>query len=509
MTAASRKTAIAASWMVVCVAGAAAVVYATSLGVGIAPDSTSYVGKARSWLEPLGVVQLTGPPAYSATNGPLYPFELAVGSLILRQDPATAARWINVIALPINLLLMAIVFRRAAPGATWGPLYVAVALLISPAWLEIHTIALTETLLIALILLAILAIDRYLLLPSRSRFVLMTVIVACAWLQRSAGMSVTWMAGIAVLCWSPQTLVRRTMAATVLVVLASAPSILWARINPGFQGPAFHPVSGAWWLRGLSLMLDWIVPSTIRLPQTARLAAAITVAILAALIVLAARSRDALAPRTFTPRLVLLFAACYAAVFVLAASFWDRGVEPADRHLVALQMAALLVVGTAASRVDWQRHRVLRASALVAGLAVALMAAVSTGRWLVVTHHEGQYYTSRTWQQSETMLAIRDLPPDAFLVSAANDAIGAVTGRRAARLPDRENPATAAPNPRYAETLARLHASLMSRRGFVVFVDRINDRRYIPGEAEMLTRWKLVLVRRASDGAIYRLADNE
>jgi hypothetical protein len=228
-----------------------------------------------------------------------------------------------------------------------------------------------------------------------------------------------------------------------------------------------------------------------------------------------------------------LFLLCYAIVIAVAASFWDASLTPIRRYFAPFWVSGILLVMMAVGRAGWSNPkslapaprspapgpwplivgvrgspigaRIARAGIASLALAWALATLLEVSTWAVRTHRDGQGYNSRSWQQAAIIEAIRALPEGTFLVSNGDDAIAAVAGRRAARLPDKVNPGTLVANPNYDVRMDTLHGRLKREGGLVVFLNQLaKERFYIPNEADLLDAWDLVPVVRFSEGAIYR-----
>jgi len=119
-------------------------------------------------------------------------------------------------------------------------------------------------------------------------------------------------------------------------------------------------------------------------------------------------------------------------------------------------------------------------------------------------HFEGQGYASRSWHESPTLAALQALPASPPIFSNRSDAIAALTGRPAERIPANFNPSTLRENPNRSAELARVRRNVRDRKGVVVFFKKIGARGYLMSEAELSTAIPLRLVKRTRDGTIYR-----
>jgi hypothetical protein len=534
-------------WVTLCSIAAAVVLYATSTGVGVSPDSTAYLALARGWLEPLDLAPLRGPSSSSAYFGPLYPASLAVASVVIQQDPMLAARWINAVVLPANLLLVGLILQRAVPAASAIHWLGALLFLTAPDLLVIHTMAWSEPIFLTLVMLGVLALDAYLGSEPRSNqdrelgggsawlLRAVTLVAAAACLQRFAGAALVLTVMVAICLWGRGRAWWRMLRASGVGAIALMPTLVWAMYYPDFRGFGVHPLTLTWLVTGWHMLTQWWIPANV--PVTDATRSWIAFAALVAGGLVAGRS-SLLVDRTGPPvsrlaGILGLFLLCYAIVIAVAASFWDASLTPIRRYFAPFWVSGILLVMMAVGRAGWSNPkslapaprspapgpwplivgvrgspigaRIARAGIASLALAWALATLLEVSTWAVRTHRDGQGYNSRSWQQAAIIEAIRALPEGTFLVSNGDDAIAAVAGRRAARLPDKVNPGTLVANPNYDVRMDTLHGRLKREGGLVVFLNQLaKERFYIPNEADLLDAWDLVPVVRFSEGAIYR-----
>lgn len=491
-------------WIAVIATAVFAVLFATSLGVGVSPDSTAFLGLARYWLQKLHVSGISGPISRSAYFGPLYSLLLTLGSLMSRQDPRVVARWLDVVAFAVNLPLVGLLVHRAAPGVKSAPIVAAFVLLTSTSMLTIHTMAWTETVFFSLWIVNILVLDRYLARPSRMGLALIVVVSVACVLQRFAGVSCVAMTATALLLWKPGRRPARIAAAAGVGLAALMALRIWSVVSPDFRAFSVHVDA----LRRLSAARDvipqWIVPASL---QVSPVASAIVggAIVLTAIVFIRAHgsiaTRGDVNPRVM--RLLAVFAACYVATLVLSLAVWDALIDMSVRILAPLEWTLLLAAVIALARARWGGRL-----AIALGIAWLGVRTVDAAAWIARTHQEGQWYSSRAWQESPTMQWTAALPSDVVVVTNGDDAVGAVIGRQAWRLPNLFNPGTLVASRSYSQDLAALRERLRARNGVIVLFDRLADRNYLPDETALSKSWTLLRIAQLPDGAIYRLRDD-
>jgi hypothetical protein len=115
---------------------------------------------------------------------------------------------------------------------------------------------------------------------------------------------------------------------------------------------------------------------------------------------------------------------------------------------------------------------------------------------------DGQGFASRAWQESELIGFVNFLRPGAPLYSNEIDAIYLLTGRPAALVPIRWDPARDAPATGYQASLETMRSRLKDGRGALILFNTMEKQESFLATVEDLTAG-LTPVLIASDGAAY------
>src|SRR5262249_47945327 len=146
-----------------------------------------------------------------------------------------------------------------------------------------------------------------------------------------------------------------------------------------------------------------------------------------------------------------LFAVVHVAVSVAAALLLDAALDFDPRQLgpayVWAVPAGVCAVARWSRDATWTERQRTWLVAAPGGFAVAQ--AVTPGPWLLNVHRNGQGYTRTVWRESDMMARLERVPAGAVIYSNATAAIDLLSGRAVERLPERTQPLTAEPNPRY------------------------------------------------------------
>lgn len=455
------------AWAIVAMAalGIAAVVFATTWGIGLSPDSVVYISAARNLHEGYGLSVFTNSCARAPLIHfpPLYPLLLtlvAQGGV----DVASAARWLSAILFAANILSAGFMISRSSRSPLVGTVVGSFLVLTSVAVIKAHLMAWSEPLFIFCSLWGLYFLARYLDTHRVLLLVLAALMTGLAVLTRYSGLAVIAAGAVSLLCLTAAPFRHRLSTAAVYGAISIGPVLSWSF----WQGSglaatadrvlAWHPIGLMHLKEALYTCSLWFLPA--KVPGLIRYPVALIFgAVLIGLALWSVRSRHLSLSRAArlvldkTPRLLLvlaLFVAGYMLFLVVSISLYDYH-TPLDERILLPAQVALIVIGCCLlpplAVVRAPACRVLFIAVLLAfGLSYFLRGTVLVAR----SHTEGQEYASRTWRTSPTMQYVNGLPATVPIVSNAADAIYAVTGRLAYWVPAKFDPSTLLPNPKYA-----------------------------------------------------------
>jgi len=460
-------------------------------GPGLDPDSMSYLAAADS-LEHAGSLRVPF-AEWSSRDSTARLRDFAPGFSITiaaleaaRVSSVRGATWVeaaSAFATVAGLTLLVSTATTPSVGAA-----AAVAVLVTPALVEDHTIVLSEPLFLAL-LVAVLALAA----TQRPRASALGVVAAAAVMVRYAGLSLV-LAAATRSALAASTRRRRLLAA----VLAGAPGVLgfvlWSRWAGGVREYGWKGDFGVTLLEGWGTLQEWLVPGVS--PSPVRAALAIT--LLGALVALVARgahvARGA-SPAAF--RLLAatgLVAASYVALVTFSRLFADAAIPFDSRIVSPLLLLATLGVATAVG-VQWGTWR--SSPRIAVAVAACLWCVASAGVTLGELRDlgvDGWGYASTDWIRSDLRQWLLTNGARYELFSDNPPSLYAMTHRVSRSLPDTTD----------AETIRRLTEILRARPSAVVAFKEPDAASGARGE-DFARRLTLQQVFRAADGAVFVL----
>lgn len=480
-------------------------------GVGLYSDSIVYLGTARVILEGDGVSFLNdaGIIAPVVQYPPLYPATMAVFGWF-GLDPLDGARWFSVMCYGANALLVAYITYNVTSSSVASLLASLLALSAFPM-VYIHSQALTEPMFIFMIFFGFCFLALYLRDSRPVMFYACVLSVGLSCLARYVGIAFILTGGMAILCLSNSSWQKRLTDAVKFSFLSSLPLAFWvlrnfilAR-NPVNRTFSFHPPSLQDFLPATETIAHWFIPITIVeiFPWLA------PVTTMVAFIVLGWLFREAECLRSERSRLLLYCVFGYASFLLVSWTFNDQPLE-LDTRTFALPYVALMILTICAATERLRRSRYhenlfWRFSVHCLLILILAVQTVNGVVWLRYSYWNGIGFTIEQWRNSELLTFVKNATTPLLIFSNAPDFIHTLTGKRAFLIPPKLLRSTQKANPRYVEETAAMGEELTRNNAVLIYFNDENRLWYLPSIKELQSNLPLRVVKRATDGAIYRL----
>ena len=200
-----------------------------AFGATLSPDSAHYIAAARNLLSGEGLLRIDGQPITAWP--PLYRLLLAAASLGL-FDPIAVAGPLNAVLFGLTVFTVGRYLRHRLESrilAAWGCL----ATTLAAHLLTWSSFALSESLFILLVTLALVRTDRFLTEGGTRALVWAAAFSALAWQTRYIGVAVPAFVGL-LLLFHPRagaSMARRVRRVTAYSLIVAVPMVLWLLSN--------------------------------------------------------------------------------------------------------------------------------------------------------------------------------------------------------------------------------------------------------------------------------------
>ncbi len=484
----------------------------TRLGVGMSPDSASYLRISEGIAAGQGV-GFTSPDGEFSTIvhwPPLYPLVLASLSKVA-NDVRNGGDILQAVLLATNLILLAILTFRMTRSRT-AALCCALAAALSVELFQVHVMILSEPLFVALMLGGMLALDSAVRSRSLAIVALAGLLVGLAWLTRYAGVGIVApCAALVMVFWRPGWL-ERIRATFIFGIVATGPMATW--LIWGFRKThsvanrefAWYPPDKETRLDGYQTIANWLLPAN----SSDEKVAPIMALVLGVLVIGSAIWLATVATRPhrarFLPIALLTAALGYVGCLVFSLCFADAYTPLDYRTLLPAMMLALPLLNgaTVTMAMRSQLPKALRMTVAIGVVVVLLVRPLPLATWMSDASEDSVGYSSSVWRNMTLMKVVRQLPKTAFVYSNRSDAIFCCTLRPAGPLPRKFDPTRRAAEVTFESKLKRIQLNSAVRETFVVLF-RFRNAHQIVDENDLSRRFRLQLIMESPDGAIYRL----
>lgn len=500
------------TWGLIVLAGLGAclwMLWITNLGPGVSPDSVTYIDTARS---------LIGGEGFSAGGKPMthyppiYPILLSVVGVLHPGDMVQAARLLATVLFGVNVALLGLSVAICTKYSLSATLSMLLFALCSAPSLSAHSMALSEAPFIMFSIGAFILLSLHIAQSSRHSYVLASMFTSFAIATRYVGVTLLPPMALALLLLSDRPIKHRIRDTLLFCSVALLPLGLWlarnfvvaqtatnrtvavnlvhlghARALVGTFGHFIFPFAISSWGRGLSFVLG----------------SALFFLGLALLYRKDIRRRVAPVALVFVS-LCVVFCATYVAFLMISISFFDAHTPVNSRVLlpVLLPLAgAGVALARSLSRV-LDRKIIWSSFVFMVLLATSLNGAVAFSNG-VEFRRDGRGYTSRDWQESETLSYLATIPNDIKVYSNGHDVVRFLTEKAAVRIPVKTDPGTRRPNADYEDQLCEVVRESREGEAIIVYLDGITWRWYLPSVEELETKGAMPVLRRLEDGVIY------
>jgi hypothetical protein len=171
--------------------------YSRHGGIGLEPDSITYLGTARNIVHGNGFMNMDGFPLIDFPVG--YPVFLSLLLFITRIDILQSGQFINMVLYFCLIYLSGGIINHISTKNRWVKIPFLIIIVFSPALLGIYTMLLSETLFLVLTLLFFIALHHYGQDKTIKGLIIVSLIAGISCLVRYAGVTLIGAAGLMIL----------------------------------------------------------------------------------------------------------------------------------------------------------------------------------------------------------------------------------------------------------------------------------------------------------------------
>ena len=441
------------------VIGASAIIYATRWGPWAHSDSAAYILSARNLLGGLGLGQLRASGRFVIGGGhpPLYSLVLSLAGLG-GMDLISAARWLDVVLFSATIFITGLALYTLT-RSPWLSLLVSSLMLTSPVLLNHFSGAMSEPLFFSLGLASLFLILGFLQGGRRTLLVLAALAAGFAFLSRYAGFAFVLTGVVGVTFRRSESRRERLANFGIFAVISVLPMLGWLAylsIQPDagpprqFALPAGNLWDGTQFLRGKLVETFWgWIPFSSLLPTLSYRSMLTILAVIAAAFATPfalAKFRSSkgeirkTSPDSFLriAGLFALFFLSYVLVLAFTVTFTQNPPDIDHRVISPLRLASLIAFFSVSYALIqfWPGRKLFQIFPVAAALLVVIPSISASINYLSDLHSNGSGYSSRRWQTSKMIVALREIPAEVPIITNESAAVALLAYRPAYDIPE-------------------------------------------------------------------------
>jgi hypothetical protein len=463
-------------------------------GVGISPDSVSYIKAAAKFRQGGGLASL---PNHWP---PLYPLLLSALSLF-SSDILSAIKLLHSVLYGLNIFLIPYLCIPKSDNQNAVRLLFSLFLLASPQFFLVHQMAWSESPFLTLCFsgLAILYKNP----NSRKTIYLSASLLGLAMLTRYIGIYFIAMGALALLCVSDGSIYKRLKKSIFYGALALSPSLIYGLFKSLTLGSStnrslnIHPISIGHLNDLGALVVNWFAP------QNHQGFGLLLVIVTALIFLISHLKRPSLITKPSTLNLdnswyFLILAAGYIIFILISISFFDA-YTPIDERIflpcyIALWAAIFGLLGS--------NFKPVLLITLVVAAAIGASNMLSTSKRISNSIQNGIGYLARGNSTLPILDAVQTYAGSRKIYSNAPDFLFLHKGINAIQLPRVYSPVTLKPNPEFQQTLDTISNEVRRGDATIVYMSGFIWREYFPEYDVLIAESQLKPVYFKADGMI-------
>jgi len=237
------------------------ILYTTTIGIGITPDSVEYVSVAKSIIRNGALFNYLGEPLVHFP--PIYSIILS-GIGLLFRDILQAAKYLQAILFVFNIIVISLILYRITEGSL--PVVLSGNLIILPAYtmLYVHSYAWTEPIFILLSLLSLWLLSEYLYKPKPYFIIGASLFICLTILTRYIGLALVPTALISIWIMGNNINKRKKIISSFIILSSLIGFGLWTTRNVLIADSAinrqlvFYPINMQTISDGFFTLCSWL-----------------------------------------------------------------------------------------------------------------------------------------------------------------------------------------------------------------------------------------------------------
>jgi hypothetical protein len=512
------------------VTGTAMIFFVTSRwGVGLSPDSASYLAGARNIINGRGISLI-----YDSNGNPLitwvpwvdnetyhlfpwppfFPLVLSIFGF-MKLNLLEAGRWLNAVLFGANIFLIILIVKKYLKSF-FLLVFAPIILITSNDMIRVHSMLWSEPLFIFLSLLGFVFLIDFLENKKILFLLIASLFFSLAFFTRTIGISLIAVSAVAVLFYSGLKIKNKIIYCAISILIGLLPFSIWTLKNRLTYGssPAefnFHHLTLSSYSHVLDTISLWVMTYKTSLKIRIILISVLIIIIISIASFIAFKNKKRCMGEDYKLNskitgIFLFFILFYFLVLLCSAYFFDAAIGIGDYRLLIPVPISMFIVFLFFLKRFLDFYSSKEGIKIIAFIFCGFLIATSLSNSSIIgLHKNGQWYSSKNWYQSETIKELKIIQ-QAKIPIYTNEpgAVYLFMDRSSVYLPIKRNINTGSVNSNYQKDLNKIMEEIKEKDGLLVFFDS-GWYSFFPDENEVKNNFQLLLVKDTSDGAIYRI----
>jgi hypothetical protein len=475
--------------LLIAIIGIISIVNTTQYGIGLGSDSVVYIAAARNLIEGSGVSWVSGSGSIQPMNlhAPFFSILLA-GFEVVSIDGVEGARILSSIAFGLDIFLVGLITYQIIRSKPFS-LVSSVILLLTGELLEIHSWAMSDQVYITLSLASIFLLLIYFDDRKRLYLILAAVFASLAALTRYIGISIILAGGVSLIIDRSERYSRRLKNAIIYSLISILPISVWLLRNLLRTGlmtgrySVWNPdaLQGTF-LSSLSIVLNWFLPLrlvSLFLNQDIwviilGILLGIGLAVLASIgLVKFHDQSESIQVDASSIAVLFGYVIFYFAVLFITAVTANPASDIIQRILLPIY-PVLLIILVWFLFLLWKTEKLIIKVLIVVLIVFLIRNKAVYSYWISRgLDGDGQRYSSRAWQSSETIEKLAELNPK-MVYTDDIAAVYILADMKPILIPLRLSPATRFEKSNVSEALSNMKNNINENGGVLVLFSPSN-----------------------------------
>ena len=491
--------------------------YATKWGIGISPDSVTYLKVSDNFLNGIGLY--LSPDKPMTHYPPLYPMVLTIGGL-LGATLLDWAKYLHIIFYSANITLIWLIIFKDTRSSVIAALLGSVVALSSALMIHIHSVAWSEPLFIFMALSGLIFLVEFFAKTKTKHLIASGLLIGLALLTRYSGVALLFACLLGIIFFTTK---RKLHSIFLFGLCGMIPISIWLIRNLMLANTLTnrtldsHPITVNYFNQATTIFSEWLqLPSGLPEIFTQSFFILLVCSSLFASFFLFYKQKKISREISdyhiaYFPLLSHFFILIYFLLLMITISFFDAH-TPLD-HRIMSPVFIIYLIGTTSLIYNifltFNTPPKIKIFIALIFLFFITFQAKETSYLVTDFYNNGRGYAGKEWKTSEAVFFAKNLPQGTTIFTNATDALNILADKHAKDIPKLIDPATRKRNKNFESEIVKMVQEIETNDGVLIYFNMVNWRGYLPTNQDIARKLPVKTIYQGHDGTIYKMIGNK